>query len=121
MENIGKLVKELRIRDKLSADQLAEKLGKTNSNRKQYVYDIEAGRIKRIDIELLANIAEVFKVPMSHFLTFEGEDLNSNSKQVKLPVVANPDGYWKEKYDELMQENSNLKSQIIKLMEKLTL
>jgi len=120
MESIGNKVKELRIRDKLSADQLAEKLGKENSNRKQYIYDLEAGRIKRIDIELLTKIAEVFKIPITHFMTFGVTDPNSNNDQVKLPIIANTDSYWKVKYDELMQENSSLKSQIIKLMERLT-
>ena len=46
MKNIGSEIKRLRLERKMSADKLAEMIGKTGVSRKQFIYDMESGRVK---------------------------------------------------------------------------
>lgn len=112
MEKFGKRIKNLRISRDMSENDLAEKLGKTGPSKKQYIYDLEAGRIKRIDLELLTKLSEIFKVPIRHFMGEEEENEN-----VFVSATGNNEEYWKGKYMECLNENSKLKSKIIELME----
>lgn len=118
MDKFGKKIKELRISRDMSGNDLAEKLGKTGPSKKQYIYDLEAGRIKRVDLELLNKLSEIFKVPIKHFMNEELVSGTNSDGNVFINTKENNADYWKEKYNEALKEISNLKSKIIELLEK---
>lgn len=116
MYNIGNKIKQLRIRDNMSADQLAENLGKNGQNKKQFTYDLEKGRIKRIDLETLTKIASIFNVNLSYFIDESLDGIKTASNKIAIDDKTIEAG-WKEKYLEVLKENSELKSKIIELMQ----
>lgn len=120
MKKIGSIVKELRLSAEMSADSLAEKLGRTGISKKQYVYDIEKGRLKRIDIETLKKISNIFNVPLESFINIDPENQTHNSVKVHfrndVPNTIN----WQQKYVLLLEEHSELKSKYIELMKQLS-
>lgn len=118
MYNIGKKIKQLRIRDNMSADQLAQTLGKSGLNKKQFTYDLEKGRIKRIDLETLTKIASTFNVNLSYFIDESLDGVKTASNKIAIDDKTIEAG-WKEKYLEVLKENSDLKSKIIELMQSL--
>lgn len=105
----------LRISKKVSADDLAEALGKTGANRKQYVYDLERGRIKRIDLTTLIAITKKLKVPISYFLDVNETERKDGSDTISIDEKVIESG-WREKYYEAIKENSELKTKIIELI-----
>ena len=97
MEKIGKKIRQLRVGVNMSADDLAAAMGREGENRKQYVYDLERGRIKRIDLETLSKIAETFKMPLSYFLDVSpGSVKKNNGTKVAIDDKTIEAG-WKEK------------------------
>ena len=115
MEKIGKKIRQLRGSMDMSADDLAAAMGREGENRKQYVYDLERGRIKRIDLDTLSKIAETFNVPLNFFLEVSPGSVKNSSTKVSIDDKTIEAG-WKEKYYESVQANSELKSQIIELL-----
>lgn len=112
----GALIKRLRKQNRLSADHLAELIGKTTANRKQYIYDIESGKIKKIDILTLKRLSKALSVTFTELTLFSPKELD-----VVLPPALGPtfeENNWKEKYYLQLHEISNLKDKIIELMSK---
>lgn len=120
MKKIGEIVKAKRKALNISADELAGLMGKKGSNRKQYVYDIERGRSKRIKIEVLNQLASIFEAPLEDFITLNEDEVKGTMEN--LVPLQDDNGktvqYWERKYMDAMEEISNLKSQIIVLMNK---
>lgn len=118
MKELGKKIRELRKKQNISADDLAKKLGKEGGNKRQFLYDIEKGRVKKINLKILEDLAKELSVSSSEFL-----DLTSKSQvyfeESYLQKKSKKNATLHEKYTKLLEENSKLKSQIIDLYEKL--
>ena len=111
MDKIGKKIQQLRAEHDKSAAELAEALGKKCPNRKQYVYDLEKGRIQKIDLKTLGAIASFFQVPISYFLNHVSDaGVNSNKQEMFVINKDNDNTDWKQKYYELLEECSKLKT-----------
>ena len=115
MEKIGKKIRQFRKAANLSADDLAGAIGRIGENRKQYVYDLERGRIKKIDIETMSKIAEILGTPINYFIEEERGSIHKNVGKVSIDDRTIEIG-WKEKYLKLVEQNSELKSEIIQLL-----
>lgn len=117
MEEFGKKIKALRINAKMSADQLAEALGREGTNKKQYVYDLEGGRTKKLSYDIVVTLSKIFKVPTNHFYKEQVENELVNSK-TNLPFDEKEiELGYREKYYKALEEISELKSKLIKLFE----
>ena len=117
MKNFGEKVKELRISHGMSGNELATKLGRGGNSKKQYVYDLESGKIKKFDLGLINKLMDVFDVSMDYFMendTVEGK-AESNDLFVRNDIES--EKYWKLKYYESIKEISQLKTKIIMLLE----
>ena len=92
---IGLKIKELMIKEKMDAPALAKKLNKS----KQAVYDM----LEKQDLStsVLRELAEIFRVPLTYFLTDENETPYSG----------------KEDVDSLKREIASLKSEVKRLQE----
>lgn len=119
MENIGKRIKSLRIQHGMSADQLAGILGKKGENRKQFIYDLESGRVKRLSMDILSKLSEALNISLTSLIQSE----NKNNQHVDNLSAMNGSDDWESKYCSLerkyvstLEECSRLKSKIIELM-----
>lgn len=63
-EQVGRKIKQLRIREGMTLEQLGERLGVT----KGYVHHMENGN-RKISLDFLQSIADVFNVGMYYFFT----------------------------------------------------
>lgn len=114
MNKLGEKVKHIRNERGISADKLAELIGKTGTNRSQYIYDLEGGRIRRIDLGTLKKVANALKVDSSEFIT--DDFLNSNGNNQSIIDVKNMEINYQEKYIKLLEEYKKLQSEFIDYM-----
>jgi transcriptional regulator with XRE-family HTH domain len=88
MKKIGDEIKKLRIENGLSADELAARLGRKGINRKQYVYDIENGKIQKIEPVLLRRICAIFNITPNHFYSYlSSEQIDYFQTAEEMPVL----------------------------------
>lgn len=119
--SIGKNLKRLRIEKKISPDYLAQQIGKGG---RQWIYDLEKGKIKRVldeDVEMLAKIlgttvSELKKRTdlgqTNESLEFTSSEIDANLK--KLSGFKEKYYYLLEENRRLWVENSHLKSVLLK-------
>ena len=76
--HIGLKIRELMSKEKIDAPTLAKKIGKT----KQAVYDM----LEKEDVStaILKQLSDIFKVPVTFFLTDEGVNDNCNKEELDL-------------------------------------
>lgn len=77
-KKIGEKIKKLRNEKNMTLEQLGEKLGVT----KGYVHHMENGN-RKISIDFLENIAEIFDVEMHYFFT-DSRMLEMNDETIEL-------------------------------------
>ena len=75
MNIIAKRIKERREQLGLSAEQLAEKIGKAKTT----IYRYESGFIEKMPSSVLSDIAEALKVSPTFLMGLEDENSNSTS------------------------------------------
>ena len=93
MFNIGLKIKELMRKENMDAPTLAKRLNKS----KQAIYDMLEK--KDLNTSILRELAEIFKVPVTYFLT-DGEEILLNSQ---------------EEVDSMRMEITSLKNEIERL------
>lgn len=105
--SIGKSVKRLRLEKKISADFIARKVGKGG---RQWVYDLEKGKIQRISDDDIEKLAEALSVTVNDLREKEGKALQEKF-EFYLPKIdfdlKNLSGF-KEKYYYMIEENRRL-------------
>jgi len=77
--NIGKIIKERRIKLNLSADYVADKIGKSRAT----LYRYENGDIEKMPIPILEPLAEVLKTTPAELMGFT-DNMELNSIEQKL-------------------------------------
>lgn len=105
--SIGKIVNRLRLEKKISADFIARKVGKGG---RQWVYDLEKGKIQRISDDDIEKLAEALLVTVNDLREKEGKSLQEKF-EFYLPKIdfdlKNLSGF-KEKYYYMIEENRRL-------------
>lgn len=105
--SIGNNIRRLRKEKKISPDFLAQKAGKGG---RQWIYDIEKGKTKRVSEEDLEIIAKILSVSVSELRKKEGKQAKESFK-FYLPRKENDLSKlkgFKEKYYYLLEENRTL-------------
>lgn len=77
--NIGKIIKERRIKLNLSADYVADKIGKSRAT----LYRYENGDIEKMPISILEPLAEVLKTTPAELMGFT-DNMELNRTEQKL-------------------------------------
>lgn len=73
--DVGKRIKKIRTDIGMSADQLAEKLGKNRST----IYRYESGDIENMPIDVLQPIADALNTTPAHLMGWDVEEINEVS------------------------------------------
>lgn len=127
MKNISTEIKRLRIEAGFSADKFAEMLGREGNNRKQYVYDIESGKNKKIDVILMKKICDIFKISPDFFYEYiKPEDLDYYKTVEEMPILYNSNidsetkiNYIKRELSKLSAKNSSFEEIIFAQEERI--
>ncbi len=110
MKSIGLKIKQLRTEKRITAEDLAAKLGKSQSQISHW----ELGR-NNMTIDMLQKIADIFKVPITYF--FDGDDKKHATAIEKNLIEGEEVSKWKEIAQEMRIENKILKDQLAQYME----
>lgn len=105
--SIGKNVKRLRTEKKISPDFIAKKVGKGG---RQWVYDLEKGKIQRITDDDIEKLAEVLGVKVDDLREKTGQKVQESFEFYipKIEYELNSLKGFKEKYYYLIEENRRL-------------
>jgi len=105
--SIGKNVKRLRLEKKISPDFIAKKVGKGG---RQWVYDLEKGKIQRITDDDIEKLAEVLSVTVNDLREKNGQKVQETFEFYvpKVEYDLNSLKGFKEKYYYLIEENRRL-------------
>jgi transcriptional regulator with XRE-family HTH domain len=105
--SIAKNVKRLRLEKKISPDFIAKKVGKGG---RQWVYDLEKGKIQRITDDDIEKLAEVLGVKVDDLREKNGQKVQE-SFEFYLPKIEhdlNSLKGFREKYYYIIEENRRL-------------
>ena len=102
--SISQNVKRLRLEKKISPDLIAKKVGKGG---RQWVYDLEKGKIKRLTEEDIEKLAEVLSVTVNDLREKTGNQVQDTFKfyTPKIEHDINLLKGFREKYYYLIEEN----------------
>ena len=114
MKYIGTKIKELRKLRQLSAQNLAEMIGKEGENAAQFIYDIESGRTKRLGYKVLKGLSDTFEVEIDYLVNDEIEEVIRKSDNIS--SQNNQDEYM-IKYIELLEEFKVLQTKYAEALE----
>lgn len=105
--SIGQNVKRLRTEKKISPDFIAKKVGKSG---RQWVYDLEKGKIQRLTESDTEKLAEVLGVKIEDLRGKTGRNVEESFEfyQPKIENDLNSLIGYKEKYYYLIEENRRL-------------
>lgn len=120
--SIGQVIKNIRKDKKISAGILGEAVGK---NGKQWVYDVELGRIKSFEPEILVKVADVLGVDVLELLPIKKDIIQLNDPIQEYGItnklfdeIKDLSGY-REKFEHVFNQNRMLWREVAQLRQLL--